>query len=152
MSIKSNLKVGLVVLALGSGSAALAADPLACPKGTAEAKITDKGGVVNSFCQMTRPDGTKVSHGPFVIRNGRGIVVAQGQTEDGKRTGTWLHFDDAGVKTTETQFLAGDYHGVRKEFHPNGKVKLQETFKNGVKVGETQTFDLTGKLVVTAAK
>lgn len=101
-------------------------------------------------CVRFGRDGSRVFHGEYVAYWPTGARQAQGQYEDGFRTGKWTYFDEKGVKTGETEFKAGQYDGLRVEFWPNGQKKLEETYAHGSRQGAQLTFDQTGKVVSQA--
>lgn len=100
-----------------------------------------------SGCVKFAADGSRVFHGPYVAYWPNGTKQAEGQYEHNRRSGKWVFFDQAGVKTGETEFKLGDYDGLRVEFWPNGAKKLEETYSMGVRQGVQRLFDQTGKQI-----
>ena len=127
------------------GTFAMAADPvLSCPQGSKQVGGV-KSALEASVCVRFDQDGGRIFHGPYVAFWPNGTRQAEGQYENGWRSGSFTFFDDKGVKTGTTEFKHGDYDGVRIEFHPNGAKMLEETYLAGHKQGAGQQFDLTGK-------
>lgn len=140
--------IGSLVFALAVP--AFAAD-LSCPVGT---KLVGgpKSAFEASLCMKAGADGSRTFHGPYVAYWPNGTVQAQGQYEEGWRSGTWTFFDAKGVKTGVTTFKQGDYDGLRVEFHANGMKKLEEQYTKGTRIGEVKSFDLTGKEITAVTK
>ncbi|GMV83923.1 MAG: hypothetical protein AMXMBFR7_51070 [Planctomycetota bacterium] len=46
----------------------------------------------------------------------------------------------------ETPWLAGKVHGVKKLFHPNGRVMSESSYVNGITDGPSRNYDLSGRL------
>jgi hypothetical protein len=135
-------KIAIVSMMLWA-SAALAQDvKLNCPTGTRQA-----GGLNTPFeatlCLKTGPDGSRVFQGPYVAWWPNGKMQAQGQNDEGWRTGHWVFWDPNGVKTGETDFIHGDFHGKRVQFWPNGKVMMEEVYDHGRQIS-VKTFDQSG--------
>ncbi len=119
---------------------------LSCAAGTKQVG-GPKSALEASACVRTGQDGSRVFHGPYVAFWPNGTHQAEGQFDNGLRTGAWTFFDDKGVKTGETSFRGDHYDGLRVEFHANGQKKLEETYVLGKRQGAQLTFDLTGKQV-----
>lgn len=127
---------------------------LDCPAGTVQ-----KGGKVSKnlgvYCikQGASVAGQDVLHGPYVAFWGSGKRQAEGQYQDGARTGRWTFYDAQGVKTGETEFAKGRYHGARIDYHPNGQVQREQHWVDGKREGTETTYDAQGKkLTVTQLK
>lgn len=121
---------------------------LACPAGTRQV-----GGVNTNLraiaCMKATADGLRVFHGPMVSLYNSGRVEALGQTDEGMRTGKWVFFTEAGVKTGETEFLKGDYHGRRVEFFDNGAMRFEESWVGGKRQGPQKRWSAAGELTET---
>jgi antitoxin component YwqK of YwqJK toxin-antitoxin module len=119
---------------------------LACP---AESKQVGgpKSALEASVCVKSGRDGSRVFHGPYLAYWQNGIKQAEGQFENGFRSGKWMFFDEKGTKSGETEFKAGDFHGARVEFHENGMKKLEETYVSGRRQGVQTMYDATGKVM-----
>lgn len=122
---------------------------LSCPAGTKQA-----GGLNTPFeatlCMKSGVDGSRVFHGPYVAWWPNGKMQAQGQYEEGWRSGHWVIFDQHGVKTGETDFLHGDFHGKRVQFWANGKVMMEEVYDHGRQLS-VKTFDQNGAPIAPQA-
>src|SRR5690349_13872121 len=122
----------MAVAALSWGGSALAAEPvsiapgravlpklqLACPVGTKQA-----GGLntpLEGFGCLKAGTKERVFHGPYVAYWPNGQKQAEGQFENGWRTGNWSFFDRDGKKSGETQFKNDEYNGLRVEFNADG--------------------------------
>lgn len=97
-----------------------------------------------SGCVKFGADGSRIFHGPYVAYWPNGVKQAEGQYEQNRRSGKWVFFDQASVKTGETEFRSGDYDGKRVEFWPNGQTKLVETYAMGVRTSQ-RMFDQAGR-------
>jgi len=131
----------VVVLA---APAVLAADvKLNCPAGTAQ-----KGGKESKFdfVACAKVEGGR-THGPMVLLYPSGAKQAEGQTENGFRTGVWTFYDEAGNKTGNATFKGGNFHGDVVELHANGQVRKQEKYVDGLREGTAEEFSADGKLV-----
>lgn len=123
---------------------------LACPAGTRQV-----GGVKSNLqmlgCMKLGPEGERLFHGPMISFYASGRVEAIGQAEDGFRTGKWVFYDEQGIKTGETEFLKGDFHGRRVFFNPDGTLKSEENWVKGMRQGPQKTF-VNGVATVTEYK
>lgn len=145
------MKNMIIAAVMFSGALTFAADPvLNCPQGSKQI-----GGAKTALeavvCVRADKEGGRVFHGPYIAFWPNGKHQAEGQYENGWRSGSFTFFDQAGVKTGTTEFKKGDYDGVRVEFHPNGMKKLEETYVAGVKQGASRQFDVTGKAIAAPA-
>jgi len=131
----------MVVTAVPLTVFAAAPVKLNCPAGTTQA--SGKG---------TKPDMVMcvkagVPHGPMVLLYPDGSKEAEGQTENGFRTGLWTLYDKQGNKTGTANFKGGNFHGAVTELHPNGKVRKVEQFSEGLRHGTSKEFSQDGKVV-----
>jgi hypothetical protein len=145
MTLRSVLKASVVGIALLGSGAALAKDPvLNCPAGTKQA-----GGFNTpmraSMC-IKFEGHERVFHGPYVGYHADGTVSAVGQYENGNRHGKFEFFDN-GVKSGETEFSRGDFHGTRVTFHANGQKRVEERWVAGKRQGTVREFDASGQVV-----
>lgn len=116
---------------------------LACPQGTRQV-----GGIKSNLelvgCMRIGTEGNRVFHGPMISLYKSGKVEAVGQAEEGFRSGKWTFFNEQGLKTGETEFAKGDYHGRRVSFFPTGQLKTEEHWINGQRQGLQKSFDEAG--------
>jgi hypothetical protein len=149
------VSVAMTSAALAQAPAALDRAPvvtsthtLACPTGTRQV-----GGVNTNLraiaCMKSTADGLRTFHGPMISLYNSGKVEAVGQSEEGTRTGKWVFFTEAGVKTGETEFLKGDYHGRRVEYLANGAMKFEENWVNGKRQGPQRSWSASGEVTQT---
>ncbi len=118
---------------------------LSCPAGTKQVGGA-KSAFEASFCMRTGRDGLRIFHGPYIAYWSNGQKQAEGQYDEGFRSGHWMYFDEQGVKNMEITFKMGDYDGQFVEFWPNGQKKLEETYQMGRRQGAHITYDQTGKV------
>jgi hypothetical protein len=116
---------------------------LSCPAGTVQAGGPSSG-LEATFCAVK---GTQTAHGPYLSLDKDGRVLAQGQFENGFRTGTWIIYDATGAKTAEIEFARGDFHGRKVSFHKNGRKAVEENYVMGRREGDLRKFDTTGEVV-----
>lgn len=138
----------LAVVAVGLvGTAAFADGSLVCPKGSRASTFQIDVDLMVSSCQQNG-----VGQGPMrVTFKSTGKTHAEGLVANGMRTGHWMFFDKAGIKTAEIDFKNGDYHGMRVEFHSNGAIAMQEQWENGLLKVAAKRFDPAGKQVTEVA-
>ncbi|HZH04236.1 MAG TPA: hypothetical protein VEY30_10650 [Myxococcaceae bacterium] len=91
----------------------------------------------------------EVFHGPYVDYHPNGSIASRGQYDHGFRSGRWTFFDAAGVKTGETEFAKGDYHGTRIEFFADGHKKSETLWRVGKREGMAKVWDARGNLTST---
>lgn len=120
---------------------------LQCPSGTHQVGGAESGMELIA-CVKDSNDGSRVFHGPMVSLWPSGKVEAVGEVVDGLRSGRWTLYDKSGLKTGETDFLAGDYHGRRVQFYPSGVLKLEENWVKGRRQGVQKSWSATGELAV----
>lgn len=142
----SQVVVGLGSLFLATG--AMAAEKLSCPAGTKQAEFVSDGSRA-VHCVRTDASGAQVKHGPALLFHPNGKLAAQGQFANGFRTGTWVDFDERGIKLETTETKDGELHGKVVRFHENGQVKSVEQFVHSVRDGQAQEFSAAGELVRT---
>jgi hypothetical protein len=103
---------------------------LNCPAGTSQfGGPTSHQAVLT--CVRTAADGTRTYVGPYYSFYKSGAVEAQGQVEEGFRSGKWSFFDEKGTLTGDTEFKHGDFHGRRTFYHPDGSIRSVEVYLEG---------------------
>ncbi|MBN9686694.1 MULTISPECIES: toxin-antitoxin system YwqK family antitoxin [unclassified Corallococcus] len=137
----------LVASVLAWSATSFAADvKLSCPAGTVERTRSSPNGA--AYCVKTNQKVREpVLHGAYVDYWANGQKQSEGQYQDGFRTGRWTFWDANGVKTGETEFVAGDYHGTRVQYFANGKPKMIEEYRKGLRSGSVQELNENGQLV-----
>ncbi len=142
-------KIAIVSVLLVSAVAVADDLKLNCPAGTRQV-----GGPKTPFeatlCMKVGADGSRVFHGPYVAWWPNGQKQAEGQNEEGWRSGHWVIWDQSGVKSAEIDFLHGDFHGKRVQFWPNGKVMMEELYDHG-RQQSVKTFDQNGVAIAPQA-
>ncbi|WP_375757955.1 toxin-antitoxin system YwqK family antitoxin [Corallococcus exercitus] len=119
---------------------------LSCPEGTVQKGKTTQNESVYCIKPNSKP-GEQVIHGPYVDFWANGQKQAEGQYLNGFRSGRWTFWDANGVKTGETEFVAGDYHGTRVQYFANGKPKMIEQYRKGFRNGTVQELSEDGKVI-----
>lgn len=139
--------IKMAVVAVGFvGSSAFAAD-FSCPVGTKIMTLQNDVDLMVSSCVKGN-----VAQGPMrMFFKSTGKVHAEGLVDNGMRTGHWMFFDKAGVKTAEIDFKNGDYHGMRIEFHSNGAKSMEERWDNGLLEVAALHFDPAGNVITKTA-
>ena len=100
--MKNLIKLAIVAVSL-AGSAAFAAD-LSCPTGSKLFTLQNDVDLMVSSCTKNG-----VGQGPMrMYFKSTGKTHAEGLVQNGLRTGHWMFFDKAGVKTAEIDFKNGD--------------------------------------------
>lgn len=155
MSFKKTLfaavvSTGAVALAQTGRPAAPPAAPtgevaLTCPTGS-RLVGGPKSVFEASVCMRSARDGSRTFHGPYVAFWPNGQKQAQGQFDEGRRTGKWFFFDEAGKKTGETTFKLDLADGPRVEFFATGEKKLEEVYSMGRRQGAQVIYDRAGKI------
>ncbi|MFT3839174.1 MAG: hypothetical protein QM723_19485 [Myxococcaceae bacterium] len=135
-------KLAIVAVVLVSGLAFADEAKLSCPAGTRQAGGS-KSQLEATLCMKVLADGSRVFHGPYIAWWPNGQQQAVGQNEEGWRTGHWVFFDQNGVKTGDTDFVHGDFHGKRIQYWSNGKVMMEEQYDHGRQLS-VKTFDQNG--------
>jgi antitoxin component YwqK of YwqJK toxin-antitoxin module len=64
-----------------------------------------------------------------------GQLEMEGQLRNGIPVGTWIEWYPSGTKRTETSFVAGVEHGVRRHWFENGTPAAKASMKNGLRQG-----------------
>jgi hypothetical protein len=136
------LTIALAVLGCGPKTPprpSTAPPELSCPDGTREVLE----GVSVQYC--ARPDGTK--HGPWLEwHSGIGRKAEEGAYADGKRTGTWTRWNDAGVVLARGDYLAGQKTGPWAFAYDDGQLQLIGSFVAGEEDGPWTAYWPDGRL------
>ncbi len=77
-------------------------------------------------------------------QNGKPFI--HGQYLNGLKEGKWVVYDSLGNLRSEEFFIKDQWDGVRKTYHPNGKISTIENFKNGVRNGLQEGYHENGNL------
>lgn len=121
---------------------------LDCPAGTVQntTKISKDS---DAFCKKTskQAKGEPTRHGPSVSFWANGQKQAAGQNQDGFKTGKWTFWDENGVKTGETEFVRGNYHGTRVQFFANGNKQSEQQWMGGKREGLSVEYSQDGQKV-----
>ncbi|SEU06929.1 toxin-antitoxin system YwqK family antitoxin [Stigmatella erecta] len=136
----------VMVLAVAAAPAAFAGDTvrLNCPAGTVR-KEHKKEAV---YCVKAQAEaGEPKNHGPYVDLHPNGKKMAEGQYQDGFRSGLWTFWDANGAKAGETNFSGGSYHGTRIEYHANGQKKTEQQWNQGKREGLSVAYSEDGQKV-----
>lgn len=140
--------VGLVVsisfAAVAGGTSSTQEVKLTCPTGAVQ-----KSRSGSTFCVKAAGSskGEPQLHGPYVDFHSTGQKQSEGQYHDGARSGRWTFWDVNGVKSGETNFSGGDYHGERTQYFANGKPRMIEQYTKGRRDGLVQEYSEDGKLI-----
>lgn len=142
---------------------------VSCPGGTEHQGAPPPHGNM-SFC-LRRTDDGGVRHGPFRQWSKDGVVIADGNYENGERDGQWLeNFPDGSPKAMTTYSVGvrdgdwktwfdngnvsgeGSYADGRKDgkatfYYEDGTRKAEGTWKNDVKVGKSTNWHSDGSLM-----
>lgn len=134
-------KMAVLAVGLAAGAAFAGDGDLVCPKGSKLLTLQNDVDLMVASCLKNG-----VGQGPMrMYFKSTGKTHAEGPVVNGMRTGHWMFFDKAGVKTAEIDFKNGDYHGMRVEFHPNGTIAMQEQWESGLLKVAAKKFDPAGK-------
>ncbi|MDC0709016.1 hypothetical protein POL68_11135 [Stigmatella sp. ncwal1] len=136
----------IIVLAVAAAPAAFAGDTvqLNCPTGTVRKELKRE----SVYCAKVRADASEPrNHGPYVDLYPSGRKMAEGQYQDGFRSGHWTFWDANGAKAGETDFSRGNYHGTRTEFHANGNKKIEQQWNHGKREGLSVAYSEDGQKV-----
>jgi len=119
---------------------------LNCPQGTTQKgdKVSKDSGV---FCVKPGAGKEFKLHGPYVDFWPNGQKQSEGAYQEGFQVGLWSFWNTEGVKTSEIEFVRGNYHGKRVLYFSNGKPRIVEEYANGKRNGLVQEFSEDGKLV-----
>jgi hypothetical protein len=74
-----------------------------------------------------------------------GTPISEGAYTDGKPTGPWTYYDDAGVKMREQELLDGDPHGKCTVYDQRGRVVQEMYYRNGRLHGTMTFYDRNGR-------
>jgi hypothetical protein len=149
MLLKKWVKALGTMVIVTAAPAVFASSPikLNCPAGTVQKGGSDAHHDI-AAC-VKQGDGFK-PHGPTVFFYASGAKQAEGQSENGFRTGLWTLYDEQGKKTGSAMFKGGNFHGEVVELFPSGKVRKVEQWSEGLREGTAKEFSEDGKLVKQA--
>jgi hypothetical protein len=144
MLLKKWVKALGTMVIVTAAPATFASSPvkLNCPAGTVQKGGSDAKHDI-AAC-VKQGDGFK-PHGPTVYFYPSGAKEAEGQSENGFRTGLWTFYSEKGTKTGTAMFKGSNFHGEVVDLYPDGKVRkveLRGTFKDTP----------TGECLTTAVK
>ncbi len=106
---------------------------LACPAGTRQSGGRDSV-FEATFCTKAGRLGEPVMHGPYLGLYKSGKKRVEGAYVEGKRTGLWLAFDEAGAKLEELTFDNDLWNGKRTQWIAGQKI-LEENWVSGKRQG-----------------
>ncbi len=131
-------------------SAVLPGEPaLACPTGTKQSGGKDTV-FEATFCTKAGRMGEPLMHGPYLGLYKSGKKRVEGAYLEGKRTGLWIAYDEAGGKLEELTFDNDLWNGKRTQWIAGQKI-LEENWVAGKRQGLQREW-LKGKEVVTEFK
>jgi antitoxin component YwqK of YwqJK toxin-antitoxin module len=158
------------VIAAALGVALLvAAEPLACPKGTERRGDAPPDGA-EQWCEGKDPYGRTRREGPartwyddggvwidrgyrggdldgaFLERHRSGKPAREGTYAQGKKVGTWRIWFQSGVLEEESEWQGGSAHGRFVAYWPTGARRTEGRYCGGAQCGRWRTFDEAGKL------
>lgn len=99
--------------------------------------------------------------GPFKLFNRTGVVLEEGNFENGAETGHWKYYYENGklrmegdyIQLREHDYFAlGQKSGLWKIYYQTGKTKAVGNYTSNEKVGVWQYFDKNGKVISTDPK
>jgi antitoxin component YwqK of YwqJK toxin-antitoxin module len=90
--------------------------------------------------------GEKIS-GDFVLLNKKtGTKKFVGSCVEGRLNGCCKTYSPNGVLIIETNYTLGIRNGKHSEWYLNGKIKVDGTYENGIKVGEWKRYNESGEI------
>ncbi|KFE67084.1 toxin-antitoxin system YwqK family antitoxin [Hyalangium minutum] len=135
----------MVVMTVAPAAFASSPIKLNCPAGTVQKGGSDATHDITA-CVKKSEQGFK-PHGPTVYFYPNGAKQAEGQSENGFRTGLWTSFDEKGNKTGTAMFKGSNFHGEVVEFYPSGKVRKVDLYSEGLREGTAKEFSEDGRVV-----
>lgn len=72
-----------------------------------------------------------IRHGLFVACHESGLVVSEGNYENGLEVGVWRDFYENGQLASEGAYISGKENGLWKFWSPEGKEEEPVTYANG---------------------
>jgi antitoxin component YwqK of YwqJK toxin-antitoxin module len=116
-------------------------DDPTCPPGTVP---KDERGAEPAVTCMTEQG---VRHGPYRRRTEAGVLVAQGQFDEGAAAGLWRTWYSNRARHEEGRYLAGKPDGWWTRWHPNSRQSEEGEYRQGEEVGVWRAWDEQGVLV-----
>lgn len=93
------------------------------------------------------PDGVHTLHysksTPYPHWGGR--KWGRGMVKDGEMTGPWTLYHPNGRKKLDTTYRNGEQHGLTTHYYGNGSIYSQGQMDRGSRVGEWQTYGYSAK-------
>lgn len=122
---------------------------LACPAGTKQSGGKDTV-FEATFCTKAGRLGEPLMHGPYLGLYKSGKKRVEGAYLEGKRTGLWVAYDEAGDKLEELSFDNDLWNGKRTQWISGAKI-LEENWVAGKRQGIQKEW-IKGKEVATEFK
>src|SRR5690606_8619240 len=97
-----------------------------CPSGA-----TLYGGPPPDHSEVGCKTDKGVNRGQYTRFHPNGSKAEQGEYKNHVAIGTWVKWNDRGVKLLETSYESGAQHGVETEWFSDGKLKTQRTYARG---------------------
>lgn len=116
----------------------------ACGPDTAEGtqrplRVEGRAGIVTVEGTERYTDGAWRKHGPFVFRDDRGEVIAEGHYREGLETGAWKErYEDGSIG--RGAYVEGSRQGEWQTFHPDGSLQDKGTYDRGLRTGEWVSY------------
>lgn len=82
----------------------------------ASSRLCEQGGDISwefeikgdRFCrQIKAEDGRYINHGRYYVKSSKGVILLEGQFEQGEKDGVWEQFNEKGKKIRERYFDKG---------------------------------------------
>ncbi len=111
--------------------------------------IAPGGSAVRYVCRLTvlnaagKPDGQEINYADWYQHASRIATY-----KDGVLDGVERQFDVPGAfVTSETPWVKGKIQGIRRSFHPTGKLANETPYENGLVQGISRTYDVEGQVI-----
>lgn len=102
------------------------------PNGELNRKVVYADGQLNGAWEVHRADGS---------------LAAKRSFAKGQRDGEWIIYDETGkLPIREEHYLLGKQDGVWKTWFPDGKLRQEISFKDGVKQGPSKEWNENGEI------
>ncbi len=75
------------------------------------------------------------------------IYIKGSYNEDKLPEGYWAGWREDSTLWSETEFVEGKEHGIKKVYHPNGQLYFEGRFDHGKKIGPWKFYSETGELL-----
>lgn len=115
---------------------------LSCPVGTRQSGGRDTV-FEATFCTKAGRLGEPVMHGPYLGLYKSGKKRVEGAYIEGKRTGLWVAYDEAGAKLEELTFDNDLWNGKRTQWIKGAKV-IEENWVAGKRQGLQKQWNEKG--------